>query len=226
MRPDGPTGGFPYTNTSRRSLDQASVCSFIPWPRPPPCGVWELTSAVMTAHWKGTCGEAEPDLFKMPAIRRSGPCHCSALRTCAIFLGFQMHDVWPLILLLYEFWHLFRVHTFQVNHGEHQTPTAVNISPIKRRLFPVTHHLDWSVPNRPLQYNRIKLQVFVPQAGKTAFNQRAFILIIGVSSAARCPRFETQETEHKHQPPGEKTGRNSLPLRLPVRVCPPQNNTF
>lgn len=40
--------------------------------------------------------------------------------------------------------------------------------------------------------------MFVPHAGKTAFNLNALILIIRVSLAVWCPRSETKETKNKH----------------------------
>ena len=46
--------------------------------------------------------------------------------------------------------------------------------------------------------------MFVPQAGKTAFNQSTLILIIRVSFAVWCPRFETEETKNKHVAPGKE----------------------
>lgn len=46
--------------------------------------------------------------------------------------------------------------------------------------------------------------MFVLPAGKIAFNQSTLILIILVSSAVCCPRFETEETKNKHSAPGKE----------------------
>lgn len=62
--------------------------------------------------------------------------------------------------------------------------------------------------------------MFVPQAGKTAFNQSTFILIIRVSFAVWCPRFETEETKNKHAAPGKENTHEFTPLCLSVLVGP------
>lgn len=62
--------------------------------------------------------------------------------------------------------------------------------------------------------------MFVPQAGKTAFNQSTFILIIRVSFAVWCPRFETEETKNKHAAPGKENTHKFTPLCLSVLVGP------
>lgn len=62
--------------------------------------------------------------------------------------------------------------------------------------------------------------MFVPQAGKTAFNQSTLILITRVSFAVWCPRFETEETKNKHGAPGKENTDEFTPLCLSVWVCP------
>lgn len=62
--------------------------------------------------------------------------------------------------------------------------------------------------------------MFVPQAGKTALNQSTLILIIHVSFAVWCPRFETKETKNKHSAPGKENMDQFTPLGLSVWVCP------
>lgn len=62
--------------------------------------------------------------------------------------------------------------------------------------------------------------MFVPQAGKTVFNQSTFILIIRVSFGVWCPRFETEETENKHPASGKENTDEFAPLCLSVWVCP------
>lgn len=57
------------------------------------------------------------------------------------------------------------------------------------------------------------------QAGKTAFNQSTLILIILVSFAVWCPRFETEETENKHSAPGKENTDEFTPFCLSVWVC-------
>lgn len=62
--------------------------------------------------------------------------------------------------------------------------------------------------------------MFVPQAGKTAFNQSTFILITRVSFAVWCPCFETEETKNKHATPG-KENTDEFTHALSVWVCLP-----
>lgn len=62
--------------------------------------------------------------------------------------------------------------------------------------------------------------MFVPQAGKTAFNQSTLILIISISFAVLCPRFETEETKNKHTAPGKENTHKFTPLCLAVLVGP------
>lgn len=62
--------------------------------------------------------------------------------------------------------------------------------------------------------------MFVPQAGKTAFNQSTFILIIPVSFAVWCPCFETEETKNKQAAPGKENMHQFTPLCLSVLVGP------
>lgn len=69
-------------------------------------------------------------------------------------------------------------------------------------------------------YKRTKLQMFVPQAGKTAFNHSTLILIIRVSFAVWCPRFETEETQNKHAAPGKENTDEFTPALSFCRVCP------
>lgn len=122
-----------------------------------------------------------------------------------------------------------------VNRGKHQPPLnlfyIIRLRATVRQnsvwsLFPVTHHLEPSAPNRSLQYKRIKLQVFVPQAGKTVFNQSTFILIIRGSFGVRCPHFETEETENKHGPPSKKNTGEFAPLCLSAWVWPTFTHTL
>ncbi len=58
--------------------------------------------------------------------------------------------------------------------------------------------------------------MFVPQAGKTAFNQSTLILITRVSFAVWCPRFETEETKNKHTISGKDNTNKFTPL---LSVC-------
>lgn len=58
--------------------------------------------------------------------------------------------------------------------------------------------------------------MFVPQAGKTPFNQSTSILIIRVFFAVLCPHFETEETENKHAAPGKENTHEFGPLCLSV----------
>lgn len=69
MCSDSPTRGFPYTNSWLPLTWSGPGLSALIHPAAPDhvcvstcvwVSVWELTSAVMTAHWKGTCGEPEP----------------------------------------------------------------------------------------------------------------------------------------------------------------------
>lgn len=62
--------------------------------------------------------------------------------------------------------------------------------------------------------------MFVPQAGKTVFNQSTLILIIRVSFAVWRPRFETEETKNKHAAPGKENTHEFAPLCLSVSVGP------
>lgn len=61
--------------------------------------------------------------------------------------------------------------------------------------------------------------MFVPQVGKTLFNQGTLILIIHVSFAIWCPHFETEETENKHGGPGKENMDKFTLLYLSVWVC-------
>lgn len=58
--------------------------------------------------------------------------------------------------------------------------------------------------------------MFVPQAGKTPFNQSTLILIIRVFFAVLCPHFETEETKNKHAAPGKENTHEFGPLCLSV----------
>ncbi len=62
--------------------------------------------------------------------------------------------------------------------------------------------------------------MFVPQAGKTAFNQSTLVLIIRVSFAVLCPHFETKITKNKHAAPGKENTNEFTLLCLFVGVVP------
>lgn len=146
MHSDSPTRGFPYTNSRPPLAWSGPGLSVLIHPAAPlACvcvsvcvwvGVWELTSAVMTAHWKGTCGEPEPARSFQDACNQ-------ALRTVSL-LGssrirrFEAADetptapwwkymsVWPrwcaiqsehvLFLLLDAFWPICRTPTLHSVH--------------------------------------------------------------------------------------------------------------
>lgn len=61
--------------------------------------------------------------------------------------------------------------------------------------------------------------MFVPQAGKTVFNQSTLILIIRVSLAVWCPHFETEETKNKHSASGKENTDKFTPLCLFACDC-------
>lgn len=97
MCSDSPTRGFPYTNSrpllawsgpglsalihpaAPRACVFVSVCVWV--------GVWELTSAVMTAHWKETCGKPEPARSFQDACNQ-------ALRTVSLLCPSCSHTHW------------------------------------------------------------------------------------------------------------------------------------
>lgn len=62
-------------------------------------------------------------------------------------------------------------------------------------VIPAAHYIP---------YKRTNLQMFVPQSGKTLFNQSTLLWIIPVSFAEWCQCFETQETENKQGAPGKE----------------------
>lgn len=66
--------------------------------------------------------------------------------------------------------------------------------------------------------------MFVPQAGKTVFNQSTFILITRVSFGVWCPRFETEEAENKQEVLVTKTRSSSFCLGW-SRGLPPCTKT-
>lgn len=152
-------------------------------------------------------------------------CECVASLT-----GIQSEHV--LILLLDAFWPLCRTPTllFSLIITESvqklQILTVVNIKTIK---CATVRHISLKFISCNTSFKAkcsqqvikisIKgqnLQMFVPQAGKTVFNQSTLILIVRVSFAVWCPRFETQETQNKHAAPGKENTDGFTPLCLSV----------